>query len=73
MPETIRIVNVDDVRAVIEHIRQISGDSERAHIMEDKLHQAVLRAIADGTCENPVGCAQDALVTQKIEFERWHA
>lgn len=48
-------------------------DNEAAHSAEDKLHQDVLKAIANGECEDPAACAQQALMTQGIDFERWYA
>ena len=48
-------------------------DDEKAHALEDELHQAVLKAIADGTCEDPRMCAAQALKTLEIPFARWCA
>ncbi len=61
---------------VIQRVADIAasaGDDEGAHGMEDKLHQDVLQAIAMGTCDDPVGCATEALKTLSIDFARWCA
>jgi hypothetical protein len=54
-------------------IKEIAGDDEAAHSNEDDLHQAVLQAISLDQCDDPVGCATEALKTRDIEFERWCA
>ena len=71
MTET--VTTIAQVKAAVEHIRQISRDDEGAHGEEDDLHQAVLRSIANGTAEDPVTMADEALKTQDIEFARWCA
>jgi hypothetical protein len=48
-------------------------DHESAHAIEDELHQIVLRAIADGSCENPAECARLALTTLEVDTARWCA
>jgi phosphate uptake regulator len=57
----------------IEAIRAMASDDEMAHGEEDSLYEDILRAIAEGTCENPQECARLALTTQDIEFHRWGA
>ena len=64
-----------DVVVVVEEIR-IKGmsDDESAHILEDNLHVAVLRAIAWGTdCQWTKDMALEALETCDLDFERWCA
>lgn len=63
-------MTVDDVNAEVERIRAMAGDYETAHGAEDMLHQAVLKAIAQGDCDDPVECARVALTTEEIEFDR---
>jgi len=41
--------------------------------MEDSLHQDVLAAIGNGTCDDPAACARAALITLGIDFARWCA
>lgn len=66
-------MNVLQVQAAVALISTVAGDDERAHGAEDELHQALLRSIADGTCENPKACAAEALKTLDIDFARWCA
>lgn len=66
-------MTINDVLAEVERIRIKAANDEIAHGMEDDLHQNVLRAIADGTCDDPAGCARAVLTTQDISFGRWYA
>lgn len=66
-------MTVHEVRERVAEIAAIARDDERAHVMEDELHQAVLRAIADGTAEDPQALAAEAIRTAEIEFSRWYA
>lgn len=61
------------VRDRIKAIQRCIGDSEGAHAMEGALYLHLLKAIADGTCIDPVACAAEALKTQDLGFSRWHA
>ncbi len=63
----------EDVREWVGRIANQSHDDEAAHTLEDELREHVLRAIADGTCEDPKGCAEEALKSNNIKFERWCA
>jgi hypothetical protein len=63
-------MNIDEVRRRVAEIEAERANDEMAHCKEDELHQDVLRAIADGTCDDPVACAAAALETEKIEFAR---
>lgn len=65
-------MKVEDIKATIEEIKFIVGDSEAAHGMEDDLYQDVLRAIAEGA-ENPAELATAALEAAKIQYTRWYA
>lgn len=61
---------------VLERVRKIMNcraDYEAAHGMEDELHRDVLRAIANGECEDAPACAEVALSTAQIVFARWCA
>lgn len=66
-------MNLDEVNARLAQISEAAADDERAHSMEDELHQAVLRSIADGSCDNPAHCAAAALTSLKLDFARWCA
>lgn len=59
------------VDARVAAIRAIADDDEVAHSEEDKLHKAVLKAIADGVWrEPPALLAKAALKTTEIDFAR---
>lgn len=62
----------EDVRDRVEAVRALAGDSEAAHVAEDRLHRDVLLAIARGE-QYAQGLAQWALETTTIMFERWYA
>jgi hypothetical protein len=63
----------DDVRERLEEIVTNARDPEAAHGMEDDLRAAVLQAIAEGSCTDPVEAARLALRTSDIDFPRWYA
>lgn len=66
----IRKMIVADVTEGVEKMRAMAADSEAAHAQEDRLRAAVLRAIANGRCDDPQACAAEALETDKIRFTR---
>jgi plasmid stability protein len=68
----IHIRNRDDVLAWVDAVRAASADDECAHAEEDRLHQSVLRAIANGHAD-PASLAAAALKTTDIDFSRWYA
>lgn len=61
------------VSGAVRKVYELRDDPEAAHDAEDRLHQEVLKAIANGYCENPASCAQQALMTKVIDFPRWCA
>jgi hypothetical protein len=62
-------MTVEEVRDRVASIRSESDDDERAHVHEDRLHQDVLRYLAD----NGNALAREALTTLDIDFARWCA
>lgn len=66
-------MTLDEIRAEVERIRGVANDYEVAHGWEDDLHQSVLAAIRDGTCEAPPAAAMIALTTRDIDFARYCA
>ncbi len=66
-------LSLKDVLDRVKKVADLRGDSEAAHGAEDDLHQEVLRAIADGICDDPAACARGALATLEIKFSRWCA
>ena len=63
----------EDVQRRVDGIAAMAGDPEGAHSHEDQLHQAVLAAIRDGSCSEPTKCAEIALSTLNLDFDRWYA
>lgn len=65
----------NEVRQRVDAIRAVAADDERAHGMEDGLHEDVLMAIASGDIKGveAVQCAAIALTTTAIDFSRWCA
>jgi hypothetical protein len=61
------------VQTLVAHVARMAGDDELAHGAEDNLHHRVLRAIADGKCDDPQACAAAALATLQLDFARWCA
>lgn len=70
------IASLDDVRERVRLIGVIGpDDDEEGHACEDRLHTAVLRAIASGGLSGEFcgELAREALKTLDIEFARWCA
>jgi hypothetical protein len=66
-------LTLEHVLKMLEDVYASAGDNEAAHGLEDRMHQTVLRAIADGKCEEPREAARIALKSQEISFARWCA
>lgn len=66
-------MNVPDVLTMVERVRASAKHPEIAHLHEDRLCWAVLRAIADGAGEDPAALAAAALTAGAIPFQRWYA
>ena len=68
-------MTTDDVRDYLSKIRDRAGrcDKTYAHIFEDEMAFAVLRAIAEKDCDDPVALAKLALESRKISFMRWYS
>lgn len=67
-------MTVDEVKMKVQEIAAIGlGDPEMAHSNEDELYRMVLRAIADGTCEDPRALAAEVLKAKDLDFPRWCA
>lgn len=66
-------MNTDWVKEKVAEIKSIAADDEElAHIKEDNLHVGVLKAIASGN-HDARNLAYEALKTEEIDFNRWHA
>lgn len=68
------MLTLKEIRRKVIEIKKLvtEADNEVAHGEEDRLHQLVLQAIANGTCEHPALAARVALLTKKIHFDRWY-
>ena len=60
-PEIPNRMNVEFIKEYLSFIQEISGDDERAHIMEDNIYYAVVESIAKEICDNPVECCKEVL------------
>ena len=67
------MVDPDYVRAAIAKIEEAGDDDGVAHARENDLYEAVLQAIAAGTCENPTECARLALTSKALDFCRYYS
>ncbi len=66
-------MDVESVKRRLADIKASAGDDEGAHVMEDTLHRDVLMAIRDHDCDDPAGCAGEAIKSGEIQFSRWCA
>lgn len=66
------MITLEEIASGLARIDGIKADDERAHKLEDELHQEVLRAIADGA-PDAAELARAALQTKDIDFSRWYA
>ncbi len=69
MSETLTIEDIETDVAAIQAAAD-EGDDEKAHSLENSLFENVLRAIADGSVEDPEDVAQAALASCDIDFAR---
>lgn len=68
------IVDAAYVRAKLAGIAAAAerGEDAVAHQREDLLLHALLTAMAEGRCPDPVGCAQLAVQALDVPFVRWY-
>ena len=52
--------------AVLEVARRARTDREVAHALQDELWLSLLRAIADGACDDPAACCREAAKTADL-------
>lgn len=64
---------VERIQDVLAGMDANRGDDESAHAEEDRLHCAILLAVAEGRCDDPRACAREALKSLDIAFARWCA
>ena len=58
------------VSECVDWIEELRDDDSSAHTYEDRLHQAVLRAVQQAHPDS-VALAGEALRTKTIDFSRW--
>jgi len=65
-------LTTEGVRGKVDEVRAAAAKSDYkvAHALEDALHVAVLRAVADGLADEPASCAREALAACEINFRR---
>jgi hypothetical protein len=66
-------MTVREVKRWLEGIRvtgEVYGDLEAAHMEEDRLYETVLRAVAEGKCDDPREVARAALGTETLNYVR---
>jgi hypothetical protein len=67
-------MSTDAIKILIQQIRDVSGDDESAHGMEDNLRTQFLAYVATDPNDDDLGeKAKLILSTNEIEFERWCA
>lgn len=65
-------MTTEEIQNRIEHIKEIAGDNEEAHVEQDNLMRDFIRYVA--TFESPIATkAKLVLTVGDIEFERWFA
>lgn len=71
------VATVEDVQKLLDAIPKMKGiygiRSEEAHMAEDELWRAVLRAIATGAAVDGASMARLALTTAGLDFSRWYS
>lgn len=65
-------MRAEEVFQSLDTLAILCGDSEKAHLFEDRLRHDVLVAIATGA-ENAKELALAALASTDIQFVRWYA
>ncbi len=64
-----KVVDLGSVLTAVKEVEESVGDDERAHILEDELHRAVLGLAAHGHPQTQL-IAQAAMSTLNLGFKR---
>ncbi len=64
-------MTLDEIKKRIDEIKEIAGDGEVAHKLEDELYLDFIRYVAGGNGEDLEEKATFVSSTQGIEFFRW--
>ena len=72
---SVGVMTIFDVRLWVQKIFDLahSGENVEAHREEDRLYHEVLSAISNGKTTDPRACADEALKTETINFDRWYS
>ena len=62
--------SVEFVDSLVHALQHCVDDSRVAYGIETHIHAEVLRAIAEGRCENAAECARIAMSTSELPFQR---
>ena len=65
-------MDLQGIKDRLKEIRELAGDDERAHSLEDELYEVLLQHCAIH-CKQCGPLAIEALKSQEIKFERWCA
>jgi hypothetical protein len=69
-----KMIDIDEVERDLVEVQRIATedkDHEKAHGLRDRTWEGVLRAIADGNCDDPKELAAVAL--KPVKFNAWCA
>ena len=68
-------MNIQEIQEKVQHIRDIAGDDEMAHVEEDDLRAEFIRYVASSRHASAElrEMANEVLKTEQIEFGRWCA
>ena len=64
-------MTINDVIEWVDRVAENADDFEMARAIEDDIHDAVLKSIAEGTCPDPKRFAEAAMRSATIEFPRY--
>lgn len=66
-------MNLQDIQKRVQEIKDISGDDEVAHAMEDDLYVAFVKFVSENGSPELSEMAKEVLKTENIDFARWYA
>ena len=66
-------MNIKQVKDTVKKIKEISGDSEYAHGVEDDLYRDFVKHVSESKNKKLSNMAKEVLKTKDMDFERWYA
>ncbi len=66
-------MDIEEIKATVEEIRELRHSDESAHIREDALHVKFIEFIAEQGSPELQAMAKEVLKTGEIPFCRWCA